>query len=112
MPRRTFFSSALIALLVFAAAPPARAAPASDRADWLREARYGVMVHYRHDWIMRGQRGQMTPENWNRLVDAFDVGDAGQIRSPASVPVWRRRGVLPAPRSPRALRALHPPPSP
>jgi hypothetical protein len=39
----------------------------------MREARFGVMTHFLHEWIMRGQRDQMTPENWNALVDAFEV---------------------------------------
>jgi hypothetical protein len=46
----------------------------SDRADWMREARLGVMTHFLHDWIIRGlPREQLTPENWNKLVDGFDV---------------------------------------
>jgi hypothetical protein len=45
----------------------------SDRADWMRDARFGVMTHFLHDWIMRDERDHMTPENWNALVDGFDV---------------------------------------
>ncbi len=39
----------------------------------MRQARFGVMTHFPHDWIMTGQGEQMTPENWARLVDGFDV---------------------------------------
>jgi len=59
-----------------------RAADVPDRAAWMREARWGVMTHYLHDWIMRGARDQMTVENWNALVDGFDVeGVADQLKS-------------------------------
>ena len=51
----------------------ARAEKNSDRADWLHAARFGVMTHFLHDWIMHDQHDQMTPENWNKLVDGFDV---------------------------------------
>jgi hypothetical protein len=63
-------AAATWALLV---APLAHAEKNSDRADWMRTARFGVMTHFLHDWIMQDQRDQMTPENWNRLVDGFDV---------------------------------------
>ena len=70
MFRRLLVVSVLLCLgltrRVCAAETPARAA-------WMRDAGWGVMVHYLHDWIMRGQRDQMTPDNWNRLVDGFDV---------------------------------------
>jgi hypothetical protein len=69
-PVRGFLIFALIALLL---ASNARAQSNSDRADWMRQARFGVMTHFLHDWIMREQRDQMTPENWGKLVDGFDV---------------------------------------
>jgi hypothetical protein len=63
-------------------APNARADKNSDRAGWMREARFGVMTHFLHDWITREQRDPMTPENWNRLVDGFDVeAVADQLQS-------------------------------
>src|SRR4026209_230689 len=70
---------ALLAALTW----PARAEKNSDRADWMREARFGVMTHYLHNWIVgRGNRDQMTPENWNKLIDAFDVeACAEQLKS-------------------------------
>ena len=94
----------------FAQAPSAAAvtpppAKNSNRADWMREARFGVMTHYLHDWIASDgwqllsaekrqeltdagltqrewRQQQMTPENWNKLVDAFDVETcADQLKS-------------------------------
>ena len=63
----------ILASFAFLFASNAHAAKNSDRADWMRTARFGVMTHFLHDWIMQGQREQMTPENWNALVDGFDV---------------------------------------
>jgi hypothetical protein len=47
----------------------------SDRAAWMREAKFGVMTHYLADWIARRDepRIAMTVERWNELVDRFDV---------------------------------------
>jgi Alpha-L-fucosidase len=59
-------------------------ARAEDRAAWMREARTGVMIHYLAEWIARGENTQkeMTVEEWNRLVDRFDVeGLAKQLDS-------------------------------
>src|SRR5690349_3736390 len=50
----------------------------SNRADWMREARFGVMMHFLHDWIMQDQPDAMTPENWNQLIDGFDVETLAQ----------------------------------
>jgi hypothetical protein len=46
---------------------------ASERAAWMREARWGVMNHYLADWKARDMGIQMTVEKWNELVDHFDV---------------------------------------
>jgi hypothetical protein len=64
----------LIALFVlFVGLPPA--ANAADRAAWMKEARWGVMTHYLADWIAAesGRPGAMDAEEWNRLIDYFDV---------------------------------------
>ena len=63
----------ILTSFAFLFASNAHAAKNSDRADWMRTARFGVMTHFLHDWIMQGQREQMTPDNWNALVDGFDV---------------------------------------
>ncbi len=53
-----------------------------DRAAWMREARWGVMNHYLADWIARRERVRMSVEEWNDLIDHFDVeGLAKQIES-------------------------------
>ncbi len=81
MPRWLCFLVVLVLLPLGASS--ARAEKNSDRAGWMREARFGVMTHFLHDWIIgRGNREQMTPENWNTLVDGFDVETcADQLKS-------------------------------
>jgi len=72
-PRTGRVVALLLAFLPIAltAAEPA---PVTTRAAWMRETGWGVMTHYLHDWIMRGTpRDQLTVENWNRLVDGFEV---------------------------------------
>jgi hypothetical protein len=46
---------------------------AQDRTAWMRQARWGVMTHYLADWMARVHNLQMSVEEWNRLVDGFDV---------------------------------------
>jgi hypothetical protein len=48
-------------------------ANAAPRADWLQTAQWGVMNHYLADWISRNQNIDMSVEEWNGLVDNFDV---------------------------------------
>ena len=60
---------AVIVALVTVAATT-MAAPPPGRAQWLRDARWGVMTHYLPDWI---ERKQWTPAEFNELVDGFDV---------------------------------------
>jgi hypothetical protein len=73
----------LFAALLFVVSSLVGATAQPSRAAWMREARFGVMTHFLHDWIVgRGNRDQMTPENWNRLVDGFDVeACAEQLKS-------------------------------
>ena len=55
---------------------------ADDRAAWMRQARWGVMTHYRADWIARSSGEKMSVERWNDLVDHFDVERvAAQLQS-------------------------------
>jgi hypothetical protein len=77
------FRRLLLVLVALSFSRVAFAAGSPGRADWMREARFGVMTHYLHDWIVgRGNRDQMTPENWNKLVDGFDVeACADQLKS-------------------------------
>ncbi len=55
---------------------------ASPRAAWMQEARWGVMTHYLADWKAREMKVPMTVEEWNEMIDHFDVqGLAEQLKS-------------------------------
>lgn len=47
----------------------------SGRAAWMENPRYawGVMTHYLADWQARMSKLEMTVEQWNKMVDGFDV---------------------------------------
>jgi len=62
--------AAALALMAFPAAPSARA---SERAAWMREARWGVMSHFLADWRARTDGEPMSIAHWNELVDNFNV---------------------------------------
>ncbi len=61
------FSTALLATLSLAPAS------AQHRADWMRDAKWGVMNHYLSDWQGRVNHLTMSVEQWNKMIDAFDV---------------------------------------
>jgi alpha-L-fucosidase len=50
------------------------AAQAEHRAAWLQEAKWGAMIHYQPEWLAQ-ESGleEITIEQWNDLVDNFDV---------------------------------------
>ncbi|MCE5185935.1 MAG: alpha-L-fucosidase [Planctomycetaceae bacterium] len=55
---------------------------AEHRAAWMQEAKWGIMNHYLADWIARTENIDMNIEQWNKLVDGFDVeGLAEQVKS-------------------------------
>ena len=55
---------------------------AQDRAAWMPGAGFGVMTHYLADWQARTHHLEMTVDQWNRLVDGFDVETiAGELAS-------------------------------
>ena len=55
---------------------------AQDRASWMKEGRFGVMTHYLADWIARVHKQPMNVDEWNKLIDSFDVeGLARQLES-------------------------------
>jgi hypothetical protein len=65
-----------MAVIAAAAAEPAP----HHRTDWLKEAKWGVFMHYMGDTVLKGD--QLTIENWNKAVDSFDVnGLADQLAS-------------------------------
>lgn len=46
---------------------------AQNRAEWLREAKWGVMIHYQPVWLAaENQMDSITIEKWNDLIDNFD----------------------------------------
>lgn len=60
----------------------AQDASTPNRAAWMRTAKWGVMGHYLADWQAKVHHLSMTVEDWNRLVDGFDVeGLATQLSS-------------------------------
>ncbi len=53
-----------------------------DRASWMRGRKWGVMTHYLADWQARVHNLTMSVDEWNKLVDNFDVDAlAGQLQS-------------------------------
>jgi alpha-L-fucosidase len=55
---------------------------AQNRADWMRDAKWGVMSHYLADWKARENHEQITVEKWNEMINNFDVdGLADQLKS-------------------------------
>ena len=59
----------LLALLLAIPAP----AMAQHRADWMQEAKWGVMNHYLADWQARVNQLTMSVDAWNGLIGRFDV---------------------------------------
>ena len=52
----------------------------SRRTDWFNHAKWGVLMHYMGDTVLKGD--ELTVENWNKAVNAFDVkGLAEQLSS-------------------------------
>lgn len=47
----------------------------SGRAAWMQNPRYawGVMTHYLADWQARVNKLDMSVQQWNKMVDGFDV---------------------------------------
>jgi hypothetical protein len=62
-----------IGLAVAASGSSLPGAAAEHRADWLRDAKWGVMSHYLADWIAAREQVKMDVDRWNRLIDAFDA---------------------------------------
>jgi hypothetical protein len=52
----------------------------SQRAEWLRQARWAIMTHFLADWKARENSLEMNVGEWNKLVDHFDIeGIAAQL---------------------------------
>jgi hypothetical protein len=55
---------------------------AQDRAGWMKDAKIGVMTHYLADWKAKDYKLTMSVDEWNKLVDNFDVeGMAAQLQA-------------------------------
>ena len=63
--KRSFF--------VLLAAATCMAQQTTDRAAWMKDARWGVMTHYLADWKARDFHLTMSVDQWNQLVGGFDV---------------------------------------
>jgi alpha-L-fucosidase len=61
----------LFSLATIATAAEDSKPPRPHRADWLKDAKWGVFMHYMADTVLK--RDQLTVKTWNRAVDAFDV---------------------------------------
>jgi hypothetical protein len=46
---------------------------AQNRAAWMPDAQWGVMVHYLADWQARDRNLTLSVDQWNRMVDGFDA---------------------------------------
>ena len=91
MSTRRVSGLSAVLTFIFIGTLSAPAAAAEHRAEWLRRARWGVMVHYLADWIWsqealakglsREEAAKLrSVEGWNALVDGFDVeGLAAQL---------------------------------
>jgi hypothetical protein len=61
---------------------PVLSAQTQNRTAWMQKAQWGVMNHYLADWIAQNEKMEMNVEQWNNLVDHFDVeGLADQLES-------------------------------
>ena len=65
-----WFAAMVVLAIVLPLAPSALAA---DRAEWLHQARWGVMTHYLGAPPSTAGGADLTAEAWNKQVDAFDV---------------------------------------
>src|SRR5215469_2815984 len=53
-----------------------------NRADWMTQAHWGVMTHYLADWKSRDYNLEMSVDEWNKIIDKFDVEKiADQLQS-------------------------------
>jgi len=78
MPNIKRWAPAFCILLASTAALHAQ----GGRAAWMPEAQWGVMTHYLADWQARSNNLTMSVDQWNKMVDGFDVeGMAQRLQS-------------------------------
>src|SRR5215217_2393858 len=57
-------------------------ARSQENTSWLKNAKWGIMVHYLADWRARTDSIKMDPDQWNKLVNAFNADSlAAQVKS-------------------------------
>lgn len=66
-------SKKIILVFVVVVLPFVANANAQNRAAWMGEAKWGVMTHYLADWKAEDHKLNMSVEEWNKLIDNFDV---------------------------------------
>ena len=46
---------------------------AQNRASWMKDAKWGVMIHYQAEWLAaENHLDSITVDKWNELIDNFD----------------------------------------
>ncbi len=74
---------------------------AQHRADWMQEAKWGVMTHYLADWQARVNKLTMSVDTWNGSIGHFDVEAlAKQLQSVVAAAGSRHNFALVARRRP------------
>jgi len=64
---RKLISSIFLGVLIFAA-------NAQNRASWMKDAKWGVMVHYQAFWLAsENHLDSITLDQWNKLINEFDT---------------------------------------
>ena len=68
----------LMAAVLFCCLPCVQA---QQRAQWMRDAKWGVMVHYLFEWQAQVGKFEMNVAKWNEIINGFDVeGLAEQLQ--------------------------------
>lgn len=81
MSKKTIFILLTVAIVLAGAT----GVKAQNRAAWMGEARWGVMTHYLADWKAQDYKLEMSSDQWNKLIDGFDVEAlAKQLQSVAA----------------------------
>src|SRR5690348_17469300 len=44
-----------------------------ERASWMKARKWGVMTHFLADWQAQAHQLDMSVDEWNKLIDNFDV---------------------------------------
>src|SRR3954471_3405089 len=60
-------------LLAVALTCGALAGAGESRASWMRDGKWGVMTHYLADWKAQTDHVPINVDEWNRLIDGFNV---------------------------------------